>query len=76
MRRLRLCGLVALAGLLSACQAQQQPPQEELRDVAYVDFVLEMMVEAARLSEGTTDAAPAIQAVEIWRGAGDDEGAD
>lgn len=72
MRHLRILGLVALGGLLSACQSQQQPPREG----AYVDFVMEMMVESARLSEGPDDATPAIQAVESWRGAGEDEGAD
>lgn len=72
MRHLRILGLAALGGLLSACQSQQQPPQEG----AYVDFVMEMMVESAKLSEGPNDATPAIQAVEGWRGAGEDEGTD
>ena len=66
MKRLRACGLVALAGLLSACQFQQQEPEE----AAYVDFVLELMVESAKLSEGPDDAAPAVEAVDAWRGAG------
>ena len=68
MRRLRIFGLVALGGLLSACQSQQQPPDEG----AYVDFVLEMMVESAQQSKGPDDAAPAIKAVEAWRGAGEE----
>ena len=70
MQWLRMCGLVALGGLLSACQSQQ-PPQEG----AYVDFVMELMVESAKLSEGPSDANRAIQAVENWRGSageGDD----
>ena len=66
MKRLRTCGLIALAGLLSACQFQQQSPPE----AAYVDFVMDLMVESAKLSEGPSDAAPATQAVENWRGAG------
>ena len=33
-----------------------------------MDFLLELMAESAKLSEGPTDAAPAIQAVEDWRG--------
>lgn len=40
-----------------------------------MDFLLELMAESAKLSEGPDDAAPAIQAVETWRGAdgqGDD----
>lgn len=71
MQRLRIFGLVALGGLLSACQSQQQPPEEG----AYVDFVLEMMVESAQQSKGPDDAAPAIKAVEAWRSAGE-EGTD
>ena len=71
MQRLRIFGLVALGGLLSACQSQQQPPEEG----AYVDFVLEMMVESAQQSSGPDDAEPAIKAVEAWRGAGE-EGTD
>ena len=69
MRYLRVIGLVALGGLLSSCQSQQQPPQEG----AYVDFVMEMMVESAKLSEGPNDSKPAIQAVEGWRGAGEED---
>lgn len=72
MRHLRIFGLVALGGLLSACQTQQQP----LPEGAYVDFVMEMMVESAKLSEGPNDAKPAVQAVESWRGAGEGEGTD
>ena len=68
MRRLRIIGLVALGGLLSACQSQQQPPEEG----AYVDFVLEMMVESAQQSKGPDDAEPAIKAVEAWRNAGEE----
>ncbi len=71
MRRFAIFGLVALGGLLSACQSQQQPPEEG----AYVDFVLEMMVESAKQSKGPDDAEPAIKAVEGWRGAGE-EGTD
>ena len=71
MRRLAIFGLVALGGLLSACQSQQQPPEEG----AYVDFVLEMMVASAKQSKGPDDAEPAIKAVEGWRGA-DEEGTD
>lgn len=65
MKSLRACALVALAGLLSACQSQQ--PQEG----AYVDFLLELMAESAKQSEGPDDAAPALQAVETWRGTGE-----
>lgn len=72
MRHLRIIGLVALGGLLSACQSQQQALQQG----AYVDFVMEMMVESAKLSEGPNDSTQAIQAVESWRGAGEDEGTD
>ena len=72
MRHLRIIGLVVLGGLLSACQSQQQPPREG----AYVDLVTEMMVAAAKLSEGPEDAAPAVRAVDAWRGPGEDEGAE
>lgn len=73
MRHLRILVLVALGGLLSACQSQQQPPREG----AYADFVMEMMVASAKLSEGPTDARPATRAVESWRAAGEeDEGTD
>lgn len=88
MRNLRILGLVALGGLLSACQSQQQPPsqpaqqptqqstQQSTQEGAYVDFVMEMMVESAKLSEGPNDATKAIQAIESWRGADEDDGAD
>lgn len=80
MRNLRILGLVALGGLLSACQSQQQPPpqpaQQPTQEGAYVDFVMEMMVESAKLSEGPNDATKAIQAIESWRGADEDDGAD
>ncbi len=69
MQCLRICGLVTLGGLLSACQSHQEPPQEG----AYVDFVMEMMVESAKLSEGPSDAKPAVQAVETWRGSAEGE---
>ncbi len=70
MQCLRICGLIALAGLLCACQSQPQPVNEG----AYVDFVMELMVESAKLSEGPSDAKPAVQAVEGWRGAAEEEG--
>ena len=71
MRHLAIFGLVPLVGLLSACQSRQQPPEEG----AYVDFVLEMMVESAEQSKGPDNADRAIKAVEDWRGAGE-EGTD
>lgn len=74
MRRLYryMFGLIALGVLSSGCQSQPQPPREG----AYVNFVMEMMTASAKLSEGSDDAKPAIQAVESWRGTGDDEGTD
>ena len=71
MQRLRIIGLVALGGLLSACQLQKQAPEEG----EYLDFVLQMMVESAKQAEGPDDADQAIKAVEAWRGAGE-EGSD
>ena len=71
MRYFRNCVLVALGGLSSACQSQ--PPQQE---GAYVDFVVEVMVESATLSRGPSDAQPAVRAIEAWRGTGEEEGAD
>ena len=71
MRCFRNCVVVALGGLSSACQSQPQQPEG-----AYVDFVVEMMVESATLSRGPDDAQPAIRAVEAWRGTGEEEGAD
>lgn len=69
MQCLRISGLVVFAGLLSACQSQREPPQEGV----YVDFVMELMVESAKLSEGPSDAKPAVQAVESWRGSAEGE---
>ena len=77
MRHLfRVSGLVALGALLSACQSQHQSAHQHQspQEGAYVDFVMGVMVESAKLSEGPDDAQPAIQAVESWRGADEDEG--
>lgn len=69
MRRSRNHVLVALGGLL-LCGCQSQQPREG----AYVDFVMDMMVESAKLSQGPSDAAPAVGAVETWRGTTGGEG--
>lgn len=63
MHRLAITGLVALGGLLSACQSQRQVPPEG----AQVEFVLQMMVESAKIDEGPVDANRAVRAVEGWR---------
>ena len=72
LRRLRILALTAVAGLLCACQVQEQSPREG----AYVDFVMEMMVTSAERSDGPSDSAPAVQAVEGLRGGAEGGGAD
>lgn len=68
MRILRMCGLIAAGGLLTACQTQQHAPREG----AYVDLVMELMVQSARLSDGPRDAGPAVRAVRNQRGEGEE----
>lgn len=64
MRCLRNCVLAALGGLLCGCESQQPEPNEG----AYVDFVIELMVASTQRSEVPSDSAPAVQAVQGWRG--------
>ncbi len=68
MRYFRNFMLVVLVGLLCGCQSQQP------REGEYVDFVVDLMVESAKMSEGPGDAAAAVAAVEGWRASGEGGG--
>lgn len=65
MRQCLPLALIALALPLAACQSAR------LKDGAQVQFVQQVMQEAAKVSPGTPHAEQAVQAVRDWRGEGD-----
>ena len=73
-RRMLAAGVALGAMLLGGCRSplpELVPPEPE--PGAHVDFVRNVMIEAAKASKGPSRSEKAVKAVRVWRGEDDSE---
>ena len=73
-RRMLAAGVALGATLLGGCRSPlPELAPSEPQPGAHVDFVRNVMIEAAKVSEGPARSEKAVEAVRVWRGKEDTE---